>query len=116
LKRLTTKQLFLWRFVHKTSFSKNIISIIITMAASGAFSFDFLPSETTGESEEVATEQESTSTQSQQERRPFAWISNLPELLAERAEHEIVFLDIPLSGTTTEQHQRHAAMPAMSRP
>jgi hypothetical protein len=55
-----------------------------------------------------------TSTQLQQERRPFAWLSNLPELLAERAEQEIVYYDVSIRGGTTTEHQRDAAMTAMS--
>jgi hypothetical protein len=91
------------------------------------FSFDFLPPETTGGSEQLPAEQIVSSTtptqqsqaqsQVQPERRPFRWISNLPELLAERAEQEIVFRDVLFSTSTTntaEQHQRHAEMPAMA--
>jgi hypothetical protein len=52
--------------------------------------------------------------QLQQELRPFAWISNLPELLAERAEQEIVYQDVSISGGTTTERQRDAAMTAMA--
>jgi hypothetical protein len=84
-----------------------------------SFSFDFLPPETpeaTGESADtdIPVVQESTATQSQQERRPFAWISNLPELLQERADQEIVFHDVSVRGSATAEQQRHDATPAMA--
>jgi hypothetical protein len=104
-------------FLRRSVTSHNIFQsrtslIIITMAASsGGFSFDFLPSETTGGTADTDTP---VVQESQQERRPFSWISNLPELLAERAEQEIVYHDVSLRGSTTTEQQRHEAIPAMA--
>jgi hypothetical protein len=116
---LTTKQIYfcgdyqLSAICHNIFHSRTFLIIITMAASSGGFSFDFLPPETTGDTD-IPIVQESTATQSQQERRPFAWISNLPELLAERAEQEIVYHDVSLRGSSTTEQQRHETMPAMA--